>query len=1331
MQTAIDDLGCLDRDPAEAPDVDAERRAHRALTMLADRQPDHFTGEIIRMMFDLVNEPGIVSVLDVLRRLSIPRHELARTLLDVALGVLRQRPSVEAARCVNDHAALLHPADIDDDVARQLIVLAGSKTQGEHSFSGPAPVVDVNEPAALRIATDLAPERVASVLATMLPVPEPEGLVLPPGRRPVRVDDFQRRAAAGAIMSLTATHLDFAMSTADALIRSLGVPPEDSYDPGTVGEAHRALGAMLAQRPEPVTAIMESRGQHASEPIRTGIVSAVWQATNMLDPDDPHRRPGDPRLDADQVRAAVPSIVAFLLRRLDGSWGDENLVETADVLQSVVRDRAADLVDQLPAFLGSFLGIVDRRLNPRSPSILDPHQDTDGPLAALERTTSGFALDGTASRLLQVVENIADVRPRETCMAITDLIANERQIDRGPTVITHLIKVLGTIGADHGQDAGVIQAILPTLHTYMVDIDVVLVSRAIRAWTQIGSRHSLPPALSDLLPVLVLDPHVVVIDALLEAAARLSWADQNTRLLLAAHARRVVDNIDISEHFDTFLKGLAAFRATMQDTEAVALLELRVLERLPPLARHQARALIDQPWQPSSRTSPVLATLLLQMAPYYTSGIRDRNAVEKVHRQLLDCGAGLAGVDTDLFVSIGAGHAPENLYAVLEYAELLTLVERRQDAASLIENAIERTPDQPARQPHRILLRLAHAYARLQAALQLPQESADVSGDPQPATSNPPTGGRDPRTAPDGQGTQLTAMQAAAGPIVADISARLDACDQYARYGRDWLLQHMRAIAIRTEIVCLLLGIAVPPEVAQRSQPDDAVTSEATGHDQADADRDDVPGAQHDPASELAQRAQRLRLLGTWLLNDRTSATTIGDVAVQAASSAITVAAYLLDADAAAFSADVPASQASRLAAAKRNHALATTVRESKFEDEPLLAPVRAFQILTAATVSQPLLDPDSALIAAAALPIPLLFVTQTKATYPSRPWSPEEPPSPYSETVAVALASIDDKLITGPAIIDPNLTHELTLQVQTDPWPDWVDRLDAEFVSVLDTTQLERPAFTWRRKDHDADPDTFSKTGSLLVRYRVPTGQAAPAVHISLTWRGVDADGQPRSQSLSVAGHRDIRIRPFDYALDATTQYEVFDEHLLRIYEQLSSSGYPHAHLQAFARLLNAISRAGLAMTWNEKYRKGANVRESKFHDDLHQTLMADPTLGGRVERGTPSALGFLDVRHDGVTAELKVERTVPVTAATAPKYIGQPTQYAAVDGVRVSILVILDMSPKILPIGTPENYLFMLQPQQHGLADPEAPSIVVTLVVNGSLPTPSSWSRRRVPTR
>jgi hypothetical protein len=48
---------------------------------------------------------------------------------------------------------------------------------------------------------------------------------------------------------------------------------------------------------------------------------------------------------------------------------------------------------------------------------------------------------------------------------------------------------------------------------------------------------------------------------------------------------------------------------------------------------------------------------------------------------------------------------------------------------------------------------------------------------------------------------------------------------------------------------------------------------------------------------------------------------------------------------------------------------------------------------------------------------------------------------------------------------------------------------------------------------------------------------------------------------------------------------------------------------------------------------------------------------------------------------------------------------------------------------VGTTEDYLFTLEPRHHCLTNPEAPSLVVVLVINGNLPITSSWSRLKTP--
>lgn len=316
--------------------------------------------------------------------------------------------------------------------------------------------------------------------------------------------------------------------------------------------------------------------------------------------------------------------------------------------------------------------------------------------------------------------------------------------------------------------------------------------------------------------------------------------------------------------------------------------------------------------------------------------------------------------------------------------------------------------------------------------------------------------------------------------------------------------------------------------------------------------------------------------------------------------------------------------------------------------------------------------------------------------------------------------------LVTGPEVLRSGRVYDLRLEIQTGPWPEWADRLDAELLSHLSPAEITAPEFTWASGDHDGEK--YSKAGPLVLRFALTPGQPAPPLLVRLAWRGT-TDGKPVTQTLDVTGHRELRFRPYDPTRDRATDYPVFDERLLAMYDSLVRSGYDADQLRAFCRLMTSICRVGLRMTWEKKYRRGTKVSERQFHDDLHARLLADPELGGRVERGTPAALGYLDVRHDGITAELKVERAVAVTRDSASKYMGQATQYASADGARLSILTILDMSPKQVTVGTPENYLFTLEPRLHGLDNPEAPSLVAVLVVNGNLPPPSSWSRRKPP--
>jgi hypothetical protein len=1275
----LDDLDVLDPDPAVDVDADTAAAARRRLTTVAGRAADRFDERIVDELFDAVESVGLPELLEPLRHLTSRRPEFAERLVSAALATLRTFPSLEAGRCLTDHPDLVDVAVVDDAVISAVVVLAGSKTPGDHHFSGPMPVVQANDPGPLRVVADLCPDKLVARLGGMLPRPAVTGIIMNPAHQPRQVSDFDRRAAAGAVEHLASTHLELAVQLLPKLAVSLAVPPEDSYDPGTVGTAERALARMFIAAPVRVAELLEDAGRHASEKTRDGLIGSVRHALNMVDTEYVHRRAHDPVTTPEETAAVTDAAFAFLLARTDESWGHKVTFSAAESIERMGRWHRDALAGRLDATLGAFVTLTRHRLTEQR-SVLTSAAAPD-PLAGMEAWSRKDSLYQSGRRLLSAVESASSSEPLAVCETISALITSERDSELGPEVVYQLLATLGEVGRRHGNQPRVLQAILPTLHTYLVDADPALRAAALEAWTTIGGTHALPSTVADLLPALVSDAYVVMINAVLAAACRLPWPDQESRIRLALHAATVAEGINVSEHMDTFLTSLSALRHHVPDLTALAELEKKALARVPKLEWHQATKVTEQPWQQDARVAPELAVLWLALAPHNTYGLRQRDEAEEALNGLLDCGAGLIDLPAADIIEVGVAHSPESHYGSAEYAEVLARAERRSDVVRLLEGALPRIPDERVRSSQRALVALAAAVGRLHVTL-----APDMPDD-------------------------ATVREA-----VDEVGAAIDICLSHSEDDLRWLQPFARAAAVRAAVVCTLLNVPTPAKItaALAETPADQAAAGAT--------------APTDPAEQFKVRAQRLRDLAAALQRGGRSTGTATHDGVVITGRLLDAVAHLLDAEGADLNADVTHAVAHRTAAARR----ATAIDLDTYrDDDPLLPRARALRAVLAA-------DPDPAaplhlgtvLTAAAGLPAPLLFIRSPERQHGFGPWTPPAEPESDSATVAVALVSIDDTLVTGPAIVDPALTHTLTLQVQTDPWPAWVERLDAELISTLNDTELQRPALTWKRHQHTSDPDTYEGNGSLHVRYAVPTTQHAPPVLVRLTWRGTDENGNPKSQPLDVAGHRQFRVRPFDPARDATTQYEVFDEHLLGIYEKLATAGYPRNQLQPFARLLNAISRAGLAMTWNKKYRRGQYVSERQFHNDLHAALLADPTLEGRVERGTALGYGYLDTRHDGITAELKVARDQPVTPESATKYIGQPTQYAAADGARLSILVVLDMSRKVLPIGTPENYLFVLGPKQHGMTDPHSPSVVVTLVINGNLPVPSSWSRRKTPT-
>lgn len=117
--------------------------------------------------------------------------------------------------------------------------------------------------------------------------------------------------------------------------------------------------------------------------------------------------------------------------------------------------------------------------------------------------------------------------------------------------------------------------------------------------------------------------------------------------------------------------------------------------------------------------------------------------------------------------------------------------------------------------------------------------------------------------------------------------------------------------------------------------------------------------------------------------------------------------------------------------------------------------------------------------------------------------------------------------------------------------------------------------------------------------------------------------------------------------------------------------------------------------------------------------------------KRGAEVGGGETDLVHDGIVAELKVEKTTTVTEDNVSRFLGQTTSYGSGLGSQLGIALVLDLSEKKHPLGHPANYVHWLKPSLHGVSDAAYPSRVAVVVVNGNTPLPSDFARKKIPAR
>ncbi|HEX5763784.1 MAG TPA: hypothetical protein VFY04_11785 [Solirubrobacterales bacterium] len=328
-----------------------------------------------------------------------------------------------------------------------------------------------------------------------------------------------------------------------------------------------------------------------------------------------------------------------------------------------------------------------------------------------------------------------------------------------------------------------------------------------------------------------------------------------------------------------------------------------------------------------------------------------------------------------------------------------------------------------------------------------------------------------------------------------------------------------------------------------------------------------------------------------------------------------------------------------------------------------------------------------------------------------------KQPPAPR----AAIVASLDGSPVTAAHVVQPGRVHELSVEARVLDWPTEKPRLTLRFLSRWPRSSVEVTDIALERPQSDEDGVRIAGGQGHLALH---ASAANPAERLVLTIEG-EIEGSGSAETIALLGHPRIEIRTFDPASDIPTGASSLDERIGQMLSELRDEGIAPLEEEAFGRFLAAVARAGTRIEAEREFPRGSRPTEAEFQKAMLVRLGMATELGGRVNEHAWQGGGATDLAHDGVVAELKVERTRPATLERARHYLAQTTQYASAGQRQLSILAILDMTSKDAPPGVLANSLGWLVPKLSGLDHPIYPSKVAVVILNGGLPRPSDWSR------
>lgn len=318
--------------------------------------------------------------------------------------------------------------------------------------------------------------------------------------------------------------------------------------------------------------------------------------------------------------------------------------------------------------------------------------------------------------------------------------------------------------------------------------------------------------------------------------------------------------------------------------------------------------------------------------------------------------------------------------------------------------------------------------------------------------------------------------------------------------------------------------------------------------------------------------------------------------------------------------------------------------------------------------------------------------------------------PEPTHVPTVLLRFTLDDSPVSWPIALSPGRAYRLGVSATTDNWPEFAERLDVLLEGDVPESILERPTITLDRE---------SERGN---GYLIPKAEINPTDSVLLTPSAIFSGKDGARLKSNVIGDRTLRFTTFD-PMVLGANMPMVAQRLVEMLAELDARipSLPPQDRRNLFHLLDATARFAAVANERSELR---GLDEPGFQAMLKQWFVADRFIGLRIKEAQKLGAGTTDLALERVVNELKVNRE-GTSIDDADRFVRLPVQYASAADCPVSVVTVLDDSPKTEPPGVLSNYMRWSYPRLHGIDNPAVPSMVAVVIVPIGFPVPSKWSK------